>query len=338
MRQPLQMSPRTLGILAAVVTVTIWTSFVVIARASADPARGGSLDPFDMTLTRVSGASLVLLPLGWWLVRRDRAQGVGASSMFGFSPLPLRITATSGVFGGMLYAVFAYSGFVYAPAAHASVMMPGSLPLWTTLLALVVLGTRITPARWLGLALIVGGAALVGGPSLWTAFDGGQLWKGDLLFMAAAMSWSAYSVLARKNALDAVRATIAITAFMFFVYVPAYTVLLALGVVSGGILRAPWSEIVFQMGFQGLGSVAIAGVAFTRMIQHFGPVRSTMITAVVPGLSALAAVLLLGEPLYWNLVLGLVLVTGGIVFGVRGAAAPVLPAAASAPAMPRRGA
>ena len=44
------------------------------------------------------------------------------------------------------------------------------------------------------------------------------------------------------------------------------------------------------------------------------------ITAMVPGLSAMGAVLLLGEPLHWNLVVGLLLVTGGILFGVRAAA------------------
>lgn len=53
------------------------------------------------------------------------------------------------------------------------------------------------------------------------------------------------------------------------------------------------------------------------MVQHYGPVRSTMITALVPGLSALAAVLMLGEPLFWNLIAGLLLVTAGILFGVR---------------------
>jgi drug/metabolite transporter (DMT)-like permease len=53
------------------------------------------------------------------------------------------------------------------------------------------------------------------------------------------------------------------------------------------------------------------------MIQHFGPVRSTMITALVPGLSALGAVVFLGEPLFWNLAVGLLLVTVGILFGVR---------------------
>jgi drug/metabolite transporter (DMT)-like permease len=42
-----------------------------------------------------------------------------------------------------------------------------------------------------------------------------------------------------------------------------------------------------------------------------------MITALVPGLSAFGAVVFLGEPLVWNLGLGLALVTVGILFGVR---------------------
>jgi drug/metabolite transporter (DMT)-like permease len=71
------------------------------------------------------------------------------------------------------------------------------------------------------------------------------------------------------------------------------------------------------MFFQGVGSVVISGMTFTKMIQHFGPVRSTMITALVPGLSAISAVIFLGEPLGWNVLAGLTLVTAGIVFGVR---------------------
>jgi drug/metabolite transporter (DMT)-like permease len=42
-----------------------------------------------------------------------------------------------------------------------------------------------------------------------------------------------------------------------------------------------------------------------------------MITALVPGLSAMGAVWFLGEPMHWNLLAGLALVTGGILFGVR---------------------
>ncbi len=308
------LSPRSIGIAAAVITVGIWTAFIVIARASAQ----GSLTPYDIAFARIVGASVVLLPLGWWLVRRDRTQGGAAlSSFFGLSPLGLKVTAACGLFGGFGYALLAYAGFFYAPAAHASVLMPGSLPLWTTLLALLVLGTRITPARMIGLACIVGGDLLVGGASLLQAFEGGEVWKGDLLFMAAAFSWASYSVLTRRHGLDAVRATTAITVFALFSYLPFYFLLLGLGVIQSHLASAPWPELLFQFAFQGLGSVVISGMTFVRMIEYFGPVRSTMITALVPGLSALGAVIFLGEPLYWNLLAGLVLVTVGITFGVR---------------------
>jgi drug/metabolite transporter (DMT)-like permease len=197
--------------------------------------------------------------------------------------------------------------------------MPGSLPLWTALLAALILHDRITPARALGLACIVAGDLLVGGASLLKAFEGGVVWKGDLLFMAAALCWSVYSVLARKFALDAVRATIAITTFAFITYVPVYTLLIATGAVATRLGEVPVGTVVFQALFQGVGSVVISGITFTQMIRYFGPVRSTMITALVPGLSALGAVLFLGEPLSVSLLGGLALVTLGILFGVRAA-------------------
>ena len=299
------------------VTVVIWTAFIVVARASADPARGGVLNPFDIVYARIWGASLVLLPWGWWLVRKARRTDPGAGSLLGLSPLPLRTTVQVGFFGGLLYAMLAYSGFVFAPAAHASVLMPGSLPLWTALLAIVVLGDRMTPARALGLVFIVGGDLMVGGSSLLHALDGSGVWRGDVLFMAASFVWSIYSVLARRFALQAVQATIAITVFAFLTYVPVYTALLLLQWVPGQVLQAPWPAVGFQMLMQGIGSVVISGISFTLMIQYFGPVRSTMITALVPGLSAMAATVFLGEPLVWNLVAGLALVTTGILFGVR---------------------
>ena len=311
----MRFSPRTIGLLAAVVTVTIWTGFIIIARASAQR----TLTPFDIALLRIVGASLVLLPWGWWMVRRRQA-ALGAlapaSSLAGISPLPLRTTALLGSFGGLLYALLAYSGFFHAPATHAAVLMPGSLPLWTALLAAWLLRDHITPLRAAGLALIVAGDLLVGGRSLLAAFSGGDVWKGDLLFMLAASSWATYSVLARRHAVDAVQATIAITAFACMVYLPSYALLVWLGAVTSHLAQAPWSEIAFQMLFQGGGSVVVSGIGFTRMIQHYGPVRSTMITALVPGLSAVGAVVFLDEPMHWNLVAGLLLVTAGILVGV----------------------
>ena len=311
------LSPRAVGLASAVVTVIIWTSFIVISRASSDPARGGTLTPFDIAMARMLGAGLLLLPWGWWLNARGRAQDTPpTSSLLGLSPLPLRTTLVAGFFGGLIYPLLAYNGFVYAPAAHASVLMPGSLPLWTTVLAAVMLGDRITPTRMLGLVFIVGGDLLVGGASLMRAFEGGSVWKGDLLFMCASSCWACYSVTARRHALEAVRATIAITVFACCSFMPVYGGLLALGWVEGHFFEAPIRDILFQMLFQGVGSVAIAGITFTKMIQYYGAVKSTMITALVPGLSALGAVFFLNEPLRWNLATGLAMVTVGIMFGV----------------------
>lgn len=267
----MRVSPKTVGLGAAVITVLIWTSFIVIARASADPSRGGTLTPFDIAFLRIVGASLVLLPAGFWLVRH-RAGGLAAGGHWlGLSPLPRRLTALAGLFGGLLYALLAYAGFRFAPAAHASVLMPGSLPLWTALMAAWLLRDRITPARAAGLVLIVAGDLLVGGASLLHAFTGGDVWKGDLLFMSAAFCWAVYSVLARRHALDAVQATIALTVFAFVCYVPAYLLMAAGGLVDSRLFTAPWPELLFQASFQGLGSVVVSGVTFTKMISTTAP-------------------------------------------------------------------
>ncbi len=318
----MQLSKRTLGIACAIITVAIWTSFIIIARAMAHK----TLTPLDIAFVRMVGAGIVMVPWGWWWVRRarDRAEPGAAEMWLGLSPYPWRITAVAGMLAAVLYASLAYSGFLYAPAAHASVLMPGMLPLWTTLIALVVIGTPVTGRRWIGLALIISGGLLVGGSSLLRAFDGGEVWKGDLLFLVSSFVWSSYTVMTRKLAMAAIPATIAVCVFASFTFVPVYALLAWTGVLVSHLREAPWSEIVFQALIQGIGSVVISGITFVHMVETFGPIRSTMITAVVPGLSALGAVLFLGEPLYWNLLLGLALVTIGIVFGVK----PVLPVVA----------
>jgi len=325
----MQLSKRKVGIAAAIITVAIWTGFIIIAREMAHK----TLTPFDIAFVRMIGAAIVMVPWGWWWVRRSRQRGEpGADAMWlGLSPYPWRITAIAGTFAALLYASLAYSGFLFAPAAHASVLMPGMLPLWTTLIALVVIGTPVTGRRWVGLALIIGGGMLVGGSSLLRAFEGGDVWKGDVLFLASSFCWSCYTVFTRKHALGAIPATIAVCVFALLTFVPVYALLVWAGAVVSHLREAPWSEIIFQAVVQGIGSVVISGITFVRMVETFGPIRSTMITAVVPGLSALGAVLLLGEPLYWNLLLGLALVTVGIVFGVK-PVMPVAPAVAATPA------
>ena len=312
----MRIDPRAVGIAAALATILTWTAFIVVARAMALR----SLSPWDIVACRIAGAALVLVPWGAWIVRRRRARGDPAGGWLGLSPLSARLTVTCGLCGGIGYPVLAYAGFVHAPAAHGSVLLPGMLPMWTALLSVWLLRERLSAARLGALGLILAGGALVGGASLLRAFEGGDVWKGDLLFLAASACWSTYVVLIRRERLDPVEATVAVTVFALLAYLPAWAVLAWFGAIDSRIATAPYAEIAFQALWQGVGTVVVSGITFATMIRAFGPVRSTMLTATVPGLSALAAVLFLGEPLGLGLLAGLALVTVGILVGVRGPA------------------
>jgi drug/metabolite transporter (DMT)-like permease len=323
MTNPPKHSIALADILVAAVTVTIWTSFIVIGRGTAHR----TLTPADIACARFAGSGLVMVPWAWWLRRsrrsrrsqaeRPRSGTPQSSSFFGLSPLTLRLTIVTGLLAGWGYALFAYTGFLYAPAAHASVLIPGSLPLWTAAIAMGWLGDRPTAARVVGLALIVAGDLFVGGTSLMQITSGGSTWKGDALFVSASWCWAGYTNVIRRYSLEAIKATLAIAVFTAFTYVPAYAILALTHVVPSHLADAPVAEIAFQMAYQGLGPVVIAGITFTSMVRRFGPVRSTMITALVPALSALAAVIFLDEPLHWYLFAGLVLVTAGMLAGLK---------------------
>ncbi len=311
-------SPAARGVFFACVTIVIWVSFIIIARASSK----GDLSGLDIAALRILGASFVLLPLGYWInYKRTLANSAGplreASSFWGLSPLSRALTVQMGLAGGLLYAVFSYSGFFFAPAAHASVLLPGSLPLWTSLIAWLILSQPLSRQRVMGLLLILIGDLMVGGPSLLSMFKSESVWRGDMLFILASISWSYYTVLVRRHEVKPVYATTAITVFSFFTFIPLYLILCYLGLIHTHLLETPFYSLAFQFFFQGVLSVVVSGITFNQMIRYFGPIRSTMITAVVPGLSAIGAAFILGESMSINVMIGLGLVTLGIVFGVK---------------------
>lgn len=302
-----------LGVGSAITVLVIWTSFILIARVSAK----GHLSPFDIAFVRFVFSGMVVL---LFLVGRGR----WLLGQLGPTPrVALRRAAALAATAGVGYCTLAYSAFFFAPVSHAAVLLPGSLPLHTAAFAVLLLGERFGRARLAGLVAIVGGDLLVGGTSLLQAFTGDGTWRGDLLFLGAAMTWGLYTVLCRRWHLDAVPATCAIALGCLATYVPLFVLGTAAGVVPTKLAIAPWSEIAFQAVYQGGLAMLAAGVAFTQVIKTFGPVRTTMITALVPVLATVLAVPLLGEPLTLSAGVGLVCVTLGLLVGVRAQAAAV---------------
>lgn len=316
--QPLTRRARWIGAACALAVLAIWTSFILVARTSARHA----LTPLDIAFLRFAFSGAVALP--FVLARRAAMrQGLGG-------PLAWRRGAALAASAGVGYCLLAYSGFFFAPAAHAAVLLPGSLPLWTALGAVLLLGERITPARAAGLGLILCGDALVGGHSILQALRGGSsAWKGDLLFLAASACWAVYGLLCRRWRVGAVDATLAIAAGCLVSYVPLYALLAAGGALPSGLATARWGEIAFQAVYQGGFAMLVAGIAFTQVVTTFGPVRTTMLTSIVPVLAALAAVPLLDEPLSPAALGGLACVTGGLLLGLRAAVPPLRAARAA---------
>lgn len=296
-----------IGVGCAIGVLLIWTSFILIARVSAK----GHLSPFDIAFVRFLFSGLVVAPMVFW-------RGRWLLDQLAPDPrLALQRAAALVATAGIGYCCFAYSGFFFAPVSHAVVLLPGSLPLYTAVFAALLLGERFQRARLIGLATIVAGNLLLGGASLLQAFGGNPAWKGDALFIGASVTWALYSVLCRRWHLGAVPATCAIAVGCLVSYVPLFALAAAAGLVPTQLTSAPWSEIAFQAVYQGGVSMLVAGVAFTQVIRTFGPVRTTMITALVPVLASLAALPLLGESMTLAGGIGLVCVTLGLLLGVR---------------------
>lgn len=308
----MRLSPPAIGLICALITIATWTTFITVSRAMADR----NLLPLDVILLRFSFAGLILLPWGW-LICRSRP---GRPAWLGLSPLSFRTSAVLGLFAGWGFALPAYHAFLLAPASHASVLMPGTLPLWSAIFAVLLIGERLSRQRLIGLALVLSGALMVGGNSLLKALDGGTVWIGDLLYMCAPFCWAIFGSLCRRWKIPAADATIAMIVFSLVTYAPLHIALVWLGVLPSGLGQAPWSEIVLQGSLQGIFSVAVAGITYVKMTEIFGPVRSSMMTAVVPGLAATSAIVFLGEPFSWNIAAGLLGVTLGIIVGVRSSA------------------
>ena len=296
---------RWLGITSAAAMLAIWTTFILVSRFSARRA----LLPFDIVFLRFLFAGLVALPFALRRTPRLRA-GLGG-------PLAWRRGALLVLTAGLCYCGCAYGGFYFAPAAHAAVLLTGSLSLTTALVAVLLLGERLTAARIAGLLLILAGDLLVGAHSVRQVAAGGDSWKGDLLYLLGSFSWAVYAVLCRRWRLGAVDATLAIAVGCLMTYVPLYALAVAGGLVPSGLAVAPWREIVLLAIYQGGFVMLLSGLAFTQVVAILGPVYTTMITAVVPPLAALLAVPLLGEPLGTAAVGGLACVTAGLLIGLR---------------------
>ena len=278
---------RGAGWAALVVTVLIWASYLVAARAAVNAA----FTPVELGLMRFLPGAILFAPV---LVRK------------GLKPSGARwrdVALIAGA-GGVAFVLLLTSGLGFAPVADSGVFTPAMLPFFVALLSFLALGERVRGARLLGLALILAGALAIGG---WEALArGGGAWRGHLLFLAASLAWAVYTLAYRRSGLGAIDSAALMCFWSSAVFLP-----LAL---AGGAdyLKNGWQALVIQVIFQGFLSGFLATFTFFFAISRLGTAPAAAFAALVPGLAALGGWGVLGEPLDPVKIAGLGVVTLGV--------------------------
>ena len=214
------------------------------------------------------------------------------------------------VLGGPVMSLISYTGFLFVPLGHGSVIQPSSATLGGLLLAAVFLRERIPPLRVLGAVVIVGGLVVIGAESIGHIGSHGVL--GDLLFVMTGFMFAVFGTLLRHWRVSAFAAATVISVVSL--------ALLPLYAASGGFAHVAalgFTENALQALGQGLlaGPAAMYHFAFT--IQTIGVARAAVIPATDPALTILSGWLLLGEPPTTLQAAGLVTVLAGFYLAQR---------------------
>lgn len=275
------------GLLAALAAALIGSGWQIASRHGVTTTLG----PLEIAVLRYGVPAVVLLPL--LLQTGLLPQG-----------LPRRRLGVLVLGGGLPFGLLVLAGAQWAPAAHMGVFMAGSVPLFTALGARLVHGEHITGLRLAGLLLIGAGMAMFGASSL---ADAAQTWRGDLLFILAAMVWALYTLAFRGSGLTPWQGAAVINTWSSLLLLP---VLLAFG--APRLLTAPWVDVAWQALGQGVIAGLLGLVTYMIAIARLGAAHASLSAALVPISTALGAAWLLGEPLGVSTLAASALVAGGV--------------------------
>jgi len=298
--------------------------FPEVGTENIGPSRGARFDGNDLgllcvvvfwgvNLTVVKFALHEMLPLAFNGLRftaaavtllfllKARGETLGSSSK---DRLALML---AGFMGHTAYQVLFIEGIVRTTASHAALIF-GISPVAVAILSLLVGHEKIRPAGWAGAALAFGGVYLImagqppaGGPP--------SSIEGDMLVLAAALCWCAYTVMARPL-LDR-HSPLKVTAISM-----GWGVLLMLPFCAPSIARQEWREVGpgawLAAAYSFLFALVIAYLLWYRSVKKVGNVRTTVYSNLVPVTGTLAGWLFLGERLYPALGLGAAAIFAGI--------------------------
>ena len=271
----------------------IWGGTFIAGRilALALPAAVGSLLRYVVAL-----AALVFAArwLEGGLPRLTRRQLVG--------------TVLLGATGILAYNLFFLGALARLPASRTSLIIALN-PVVTIAAASLLLGERMSPRRWLGVAVALAGVWIVVSRGDVLGSVTGSVGVGELLMFGGVCSWAAYTLIGR-------RVLTGLTPLAATTYASLWGTAMLAVVAAPDLLASERADltlpVVLSALYLGLLGTAVAFVWYYQAVQRLGASRTVIFNNLVPVFGATFGVLLLGEPLLPSMLLGGAVAVAGV--------------------------
>lgn len=277
--------------LAAVACMVIWgLSFV-----SSKVILSTGFPPMTMVLLRFLIASAVLLPLQR---RLQPGQNAKRADRWAWGRLAL-----AAFFGTCLYFFFEPRGIQYTSASNAA-LITAAIPALTVAAEFLLFRRRVRWYQGLGIALSVVGVYFVVQRS---QAQYSRPLLGNLLMLGACFSWVAYNLIGRD--LHVQFPGLSLTAYQAAI---GAAFLLPFALAEAQAWRLPSLAVWLNLLYLGLVCSAAGYFFYLYALARLGPVAVTSYINLLPLISVVGGMLLLGEKLLPAQVVGGLIVIAGV--------------------------
>ena len=216
-----------------------------------------------------------------------------------------------GFLGTMAYQLLFMHGMRWTAAGDASLIIPLN-PVFTVLLAVPMLGQKISARMSIGLLVGICGVAVVIGWSPNSGIPIEHRILGDLMILFAALSWAATSNLT-KIMLSWERGYSSLEIVVWY-SLTGWALLSPWMLVEnwGSALPEPSSSEWLTIAYLGIISTVLSYVLFAKGIELIGPTAASSYIFLVPVFGVLGGWLLLDEEIGASMILGFVFIVVGV--------------------------
>jgi drug/metabolite transporter (DMT)-like permease len=196
-----------------------------------------------------------------------------------------------GILGNVVYQGFFIFGMDVTFAGNAAILL-ATIPLWTLILSTLLGHERPGPMVWTGILVALMGMVLVVAGGEEGVNLRSDTFRGDLLIVGAALTWSMYTVGSRS--LLEKYGSLPVTAWTLWI---GSLGLVLLGIPS--LLQTPVLDISalawIGVGYAGVLAIGLAYLLWYQGVQRIGSSRTAIYQNLTPVIALVAAWAWLGE-------------------------------------------